>query len=62
MLVIDVDEAIGSREDMDNALCGFRAVKDSVEIFDKDAAIRMFCEALKEALHSGCCEMEVDCG
>ncbi len=44
-----------SVKDIDNAVYGFRALKDSIEIFDKYEAIQTFGAALREAQESGKC-------
>jgi len=41
--------------DIDNAVYGFRALKDSIEIFDKYEAVQTFGAALREAQESGKC-------
>lgn len=57
VLVVDADVLLDRAGDIDNALCGFKVLEDSVEIFDRDTAVIMFGEALKEAYYSGKCEV-----
>lgn len=56
VLVADANCLLECAGDMEHALCGFRVLENSVEIFDRDAAVKMFGEALKEAYYSGKCE------
>lgn len=55
ILMVDVDEVIYSCKDIDNAVCGFKSYKDVVEIFDKEIALKMYADALKEAYSSDKC-------
>ncbi len=55
VLVVDVEELLDSVQDMEDVICGFRVKKNCIEIFDKDEALSMFGNALKEAYYSGKC-------
>lgn len=55
ILVVDVEEMLGSAEDVDRAVYGFRLLQDSLEIFDRYEAVQMFGQVLKEAYTSGAC-------
>lgn len=58
ILVVDVEELLDSASDIKEAVCGFKVLEDSVEVFDSREAIRAFGEALKEAYHSGKCTID----
>ena len=57
ILMIDVDEVIRSCDAIDHAVCGFKAVSDYIEVFDKESGIKLFRELLEEAYASGKCTM-----
>lgn len=58
ILVVDVEELLDSARDIDRAVYGFRLLSDSLEIFDRYDAVRMFGRMLKEAYTSGACVID----
>jgi hypothetical protein len=54
-LFVDVDELLDNVEDMKHTLHGFCVTYDSLEMFDKEEAIKKFGAFLKEAYESGKC-------
>ncbi len=60
VLVVDVDELLDSAEDIKRAVCGFRVLSDSVEVFGREEAMEVFVGALKEAYYSGSCTVDGD--
>ena len=58
ILVVDVEELLDSVRDIDRAAYGFRLLSDSLEIFDRYDAVRMFGRMLKEAYTSGACVID----
>jgi hypothetical protein len=54
-LFVDTDELLENVEDMDNTLYGLKITYNSLEIYDKEEAIKLFGAVLKEAYESGKC-------
>lgn len=57
-LVVDCEKRIHAPEQIDQAVYGFKLLEHSVEIFDKNGALRMFGSRLREACDSGNCVFE----
>lgn len=58
VLIVDVEELFFSVYDIEKAVCGFRVLADSVDIYDAYEGTQLFGEALKEAYHSGRCTVD----
>ena len=55
-LIIDMNEVLSERHDMQYAVYGFKVSLNTIEVFDKYEAMLMFGEILKEAYDSGKCK------
>lgn len=55
VLVVDVEELLDSRRDVEHTMCGFLVRENSVELFDAYEAIGMFGAGVREAFASGRC-------
>jgi len=60
VLIVEVEELLDSVHDMEQAVCGFRVLADSVEVYDSYEGTQLFGEALKEAYYSGRCTVDTD--
>ena len=58
VLVVHVPELMENVHDIEKAVCGFRVLADSVEIYDGYEGTQLFGEALKEAYYSGRCTVD----
>ncbi len=54
-LIVDAEELLYSAEDIDQAVCGFRVLADSIEVFNSDDALEIFGDWLREAYDSDSC-------
>lgn len=54
-LFVNTEELLKNVEDMENTLYGFKITYNSLEIFDREEAIKIFGAILKEAYESGKC-------
>lgn len=59
-LVIDVEELLDSVYDMDRALCCFKVLEDSVEVFDAYEGTQLWGKMAEEAYNSGKCAIDTD--
>lgn len=55
VLVVDVEERLNSRKDIDSTVCGFLVRENAVELFDADEALERFAAGIRAAFASGRC-------
>lgn len=58
VLVVAGEELLYSVNDIEHAVCGFRVLEDSVDVYDAYEGTQLFGEALKEAYYSGRCTVD----